>query len=95
MELPSEPEWNDVLPRLRTLQLDDRDGDALQFAVSVPGGQIVGAFLTERLAREFVIWLGGQYVVRAGQTFQAMDEIARTSRPLREDPPIPVLAARG
>ena len=74
MELPSEPEWDDGLPRL--CPLGDGAGPDLCVGVRVPGGKVVGAFLTEKLAREFVGWLGAEYAARAMSTMTALDEIA-------------------
>ena len=78
MNLPSEPEWDDGLPRLRTL--DDGAGNDLRIGVSVPGGAIVARFADEPMAREFVGWLGRAYADRAELTMRALDEFVDVDR---------------
>ena len=55
----------------------------MQYCVRVPGGQVVAAMVSEALAREFVTWLGQEYVDRADTTMRALDEIAETIGPVQ------------
>lgn len=78
--LPSEPEWDDGLPRIRPL--DHRLGCELGYSVVVPGGQVVAALVTEQMAKEFVGFLGREYAARAESTMKALDQIAETIGPV-------------
>ena len=70
--LPSKPTWLDGLPRILPVPGDEAL-EGMQFAVAVPGGQIVAGFRDEILAKEFAIQVGAKYAARADELFIDQD----------------------
>lgn len=72
LELPSEPEWDDAIPRMIAIP-GEMGIQGMTVGVRVPGGEVVAAFKSEPLAREFVAILGSHYTARAEALFRGKD----------------------
>ena len=64
LELPSEPLWDDPIPRLVPIP-GEAGLQGMTTGVRVPGGEVVAGFASESLAREFIAILGAHYTERA------------------------------